>query len=199
MFVECLCFFAALRANMVGRLLRSDKKGACKESRTQTQDVHVETGCLRVLAQFEWLYQAFLVHPAAFRDAFLWSRCSIVIPTGRLLFHSQGQVLVPRVASSAQHGVCSSREHRSPFGLLWNMGRRAQGFAGRACSPRGQDGREEEAALCTSEPYHLRGERRGQRGTRPRTRDLPPLDSRASPSPPYHLRCRLRISTSARA
>ena len=80
MFAECLCFFAALRANMVGRLLRSDKKGACKESRTQTQDVHVETGCLRVLAQFEWLYQAFLVHPAAFRDAFLW--CSIVIPTG---------------------------------------------------------------------------------------------------------------------
>jgi len=89
--------------------------------------------------------------------------------------------LVPRVASSAQHEVCSSREHRSPLGLLWSVGRRAQGFAGRVCSPRGQDGRDEEAALCTSEPYHLRGERRGQQGTRPSTRDLPPLDSRAKP------------------
>ncbi len=78
MFTDCLCFFAELRANLVGRLLRSDREEACKESRIQTQDVHADTSYL--LAQFEWLYQTFLVNQAAFLDAFLW--CSIVIVTG---------------------------------------------------------------------------------------------------------------------
>jgi hypothetical protein len=90
------------------------RRGCCRCSRT------VETGCL--LAQFEWLYQTVLLHPAAFRDAFL-----VVLHRDPdrpvYCFDPQGQVLVPRVASSAQHEVCSSREHRSPFGLLWSVGR----------------------------------------------------------------------------
>ena len=76
-FMDCLCFFAKLRSNLVNKLRRSDKKRACTESRGQTQAVHADTECLRI--QLEFLYHRYVVDPTAFVGAFL--SCKLLIWT----------------------------------------------------------------------------------------------------------------------
>jgi hypothetical protein len=76
-FMDCLCFYAELRHNLVGKLRRAANIEACTESRGQTQAVHAETETVR--PQLEFLYQTYVAQPTAFVHAFL--SCKLLIWT----------------------------------------------------------------------------------------------------------------------